>query len=112
MSYVKAKQHYQESRPEQDAPQVRTNYRCAAPGCPNAASIDDEWPARPGRCFFHWKAPQSEWARVTREIKADESKRNWGLVPTGVTKTTQEMRARLKDGRPKGMAESLPEDYQ
>lgn len=113
MSYVKAKQQYQESHSDAaNEPTVRTNYRCAAPGCPNAASIDDEWPARPGKCFFHWKAPQSDWARVTREIRADESKRNWGIVPTKVSRTTQEMRARLKASRPMGMTEALPEDYQ
>lgn len=57
---------------------LRTNYRCAARGCPNAGSIDDGGEDHPGRCFFHWRADPKDWPAVTQRIIENfEAKRNW-----------------------------------
>ena len=64
-----------------DAP-VRTDYRCAAHGCPNAASIDDDWPKHTGRCYFHWREPDSlKWPAITQRIRENfDEMRNHGAV--------------------------------
>jgi hypothetical protein len=61
-------------------PTMRTDYHCAAHGCPNAASIDDDMErgGPRGKCFFHWRADPKDWPAVTEWIKADfEKRRNW-----------------------------------
>lgn len=60
---------------------ARTDYRCAAHGCPNAGVIDDRGEDNRGRCFHHANASAQDWDRVTRQIRADESMRNHGIVP-------------------------------
>ncbi len=85
---------------------LRTNFRCAAQGCPNAASIDDRGESNPGKCFFHWSAPFEQWASITRQIRADESMRNHGLVPVKSAKRVQEERERYQG--PRGMRTVTP----
>lgn len=76
-----------------DGPQRRTSYRCAAPGCPNTGCIDDRGADAPGKCFFHWSTPSSDWGRVTAQIKADLSMRNHGLVPVKSSGWVEQARA-------------------
>jgi hypothetical protein len=91
MSYSRAKKQYEESRGAA-VPEVRTDYRCAAHGCPNAASINGR------ECYHHHVASPESWHEVTRKIRADPSMRNWGDVPTEPSAAVKQMRARVKPG--------------
>lgn len=82
-----------------DDTRVRTNFRCAANGCPNAAAIDDHGEQQPGRCFYHWSASRADWDRITTQIRRDDSMRNHGIVPTKPSKFTLDARAVNKGGR-------------
>lgn len=93
MSYSRAKKQYEEARQDAAHVEVRTDYRCAAHGCPNAASINGR------ECFHHHVASPDTWHEVTRRIRADPSMRNWGNVPTEPSAAVKEMRARMKPGR-------------
>lgn len=54
----------------------RTNYRCAAWGCPNAGCIDDQGELRPGRCWQHFNEPdRTKWPAITAKVK-----RNWAQL--------------------------------
>jgi hypothetical protein len=51
----------------------RTNYGCAAWGCPNSGAINDEGEQRPGLCWWHFtETDRKRWGAVTADIK-----RNW-----------------------------------
>ncbi|MFM8899173.1 MAG: hypothetical protein ACKOF9_04385 [Burkholderiales bacterium] len=77
---------------------VRTNYHCAAYGCPNAAAIDDHGEHQPGKCFHHWSASRADWDRITAQIRRDQSMRNHGMVPTKPSKFTLDARAMNANG--------------
>jgi len=82
-----------------DETRVRTNFRCAAHGCPNSAAIDDHSEQQPGKCFHHWSASRSEWDRITNEIRRDDSMRNHGMVPVKPSKFTLDARAASRGGK-------------
>lgn len=94
-TYAKSKSLHEQIK-EAEGPEVRLSYRCAANGCPNAASIDDRGASNPGKCFFHWRAAPNEWNEVTRQIRADESMRNHGIVPTKPSTWVQEARSKVR----------------
>jgi hypothetical protein len=51
---------------------VRTDYRCAAHGCPNAASMSDGPGRGGGSCFYHWReSDRAKWDSITTEIRAN-----------------------------------------
>lgn len=77
---------------------VRTDYHCAAHGCPNAAAINDGGEQRRGLCFHHFSASPESWHEVTRQIRANPAMRNWGNVPTEETAAVRDMKTRLKPG--------------
>lgn len=53
----------------------RTNYRCAAWGCPNAGCINDEGEQRPGVCWQHFReSDRKKWGAVTAEVKRNFEK--------------------------------------
>jgi hypothetical protein len=83
----------------------RTNYRCAANGCPNAGSIDDrgEDADKRGRCFWHWQAPHREWDQITTKILHTPSMRNHGKVPTEPSKVACDMHAKIRGDAPRGL---------
>ena len=56
----------------------RSNYRCAANGCPNAGAIDDTGPGT-GKCYFHWREPEPrKWDAITHKIRQNfEKMRNF-----------------------------------
>ena len=58
---------------------ARTDYKCAANGCPNSASMSDGPGAGGGSCYYHWReSDRSNWDGITREIRANfERMRNF-----------------------------------
>lgn len=92
MSYSRAKRQYEEAKKEGAAVEVRTDYRCAAHGCPNAAAINGR------ECFHHHVASPDSWHEVTRRIRADPSMRNHGNVPCEPSAAVKAMRARVRPG--------------
>jgi len=95
MSYAKTKTLRERTSEAagSDGGQKRTYYRCAAPGCPNAGCIDDRGAENPGKCYFHWSTPSSDWGRITAQIKADPGMRNHGLVPVKSSGWVEQARA-------------------
>lgn len=77
---------------------IRTNYHCAAHGCPNAAAINDGGEQRRGLCFHHFSASPESWHEVTRQIRANPAMRNWGNVPCEPSAAVKDMKSRLKPG--------------
>ena len=52
---------------------VRTDYRCKAHGCPNAASMEGDV------CYWHFRSDPLSWGSVTHSSRQDfESMRNHG----------------------------------
>lgn len=70
MTYARAKQQYDEAHGS--GAQTRTDFRCAANGCPNTGCIDDEGESRRGTCYWHWKEPdRRNWDAITRRIRSN-----------------------------------------
>lgn len=80
----------------------RTNYRCAAKGCPNAGCIDDRGEDNPGKCYWHWTTSPNDWGAMTRRILSDDSMRNHGPNYTSPGPQAQKIRAQNKDRQPGG----------
>lgn len=67
-SYTDVRKEITEKLPTETV--KRTDYRCAANGCPNAGCIDDEGEGHKGRCYFHWRESDAmKWPAITREIR-------------------------------------------
>lgn len=96
-SYTKAKQKYEAEKGSEEVA-VRTNYHCAAHGCPNAAAINDGGEQRRGLCFHHFSASPESWHEVTRQIRANPAMRNHGNVPCEPSAAVKDMKSRLKPG--------------
>lgn len=77
---------------------IRTNYFCAANGCPNTGTIDDKGEDNPGRCFWHWQAPRKDWDAITNRIRHDPSMLNHGDVPVTRSKHTDDAREQSRNG--------------
>jgi hypothetical protein len=100
MSYAKAKQQYEETKGVSlDEPtKPRTDYRCAAHGCPNAGCMDDEGEHKRGRCFWHWREPDPmNWPAITQRIRENfEEMRNFGPKHVRSEQSRKELLRRLK----------------
>lgn len=81
----------------------RTDYRCAAHGCPNAGVVNDRGEQNRGRCHYHETAPVQDWDRITREIRANESMRNWGIVPVESSAWVKAARAKNANRAARGL---------
>lgn len=58
----------------------RTDYRCAAHGCPNTGTFGDEGEQKRGKCYFHWREEEpTKWPAITQRILENfDEMRNWG----------------------------------
>ena len=72
-------------------------YRCMAHGCTNAGGVFDHGEQLQGKCFWHFKAPISDWQRVTQQIRATPAMGNHGNVPTETTRLVLDMRSRMRE---------------
>lgn len=77
---------------------ARTDYRCAAHGCPNAGPINDRGEHARGMCYWHFMAADKPhtWAAITTRIRATPSMGNHGNVPTKPSKWVLEARKLVK----------------
>lgn len=99
MSYQPRKKSVSEQIDQRVGVTPRTDYRCAAHGCPNAGVIDDRGEDNRGKCFFHASAPFEDWNRITAQIRADQSMRNHGIVPTKPSKWVLEALEKFRGPR-------------
>ena len=99
MSYQPRKLSVSEQIGQRMGATPRTDYRCAAHGCPNAGCIDDRGEDNRGKCFFHANAPFEEWNSITSQIRSDPSMRNHGIVPTKPSKWVEEALAKIRGPR-------------
>lgn len=77
--YTEARKRLAEANADGE-PENRTDYRCRANGCPNAGCIDDVSASNRGRCYRHWREPDTrKWDAITMKIRDNfERMRNHG----------------------------------
>jgi hypothetical protein len=101
MSYTRTIEKFNE---QGDRGSARSDYRCAAQGCPNMGGINGRFGAdRSGVCFYHYQADALAWPEVTRRIESDDRMRDRAAVRgfvagQGDTAGQAEMRKRMKVG--------------
>lgn len=87
-----------DSQQEEPPGFARTDYRCAAQGCPNMGGIGGRLGVnRSGTCFYHYQSDALAWSEVTRRILSDDRMRD-GFVSGRDTVQQAQMRRAMKSG--------------